>query len=107
MLSQLTPGAPFSGERFSGKEGFVSAKNQSSEECLVCYCVGYYSFFCSAVCAYGVASEQGSLVAGPSPFVLIARLHALPDAADQVVALSRAVDAQVERGRAGHVAAHL
>ena len=68
---------------------------------------GLLLFFLSQWRVYVVASEQGPLVAGPSPFVLIARLHALPDAADQVVALSRAVDAQVERGRAGHVAAHL
>ena len=47
------------------------------------------------------ANEQDSLAAGPSPFVLIARLHALPDAAEQVVALSRDVDAKVERGEPG------
>ena len=47
------------------------------------------------------ASEQESLAAGPSPFVLIARLHALPNAAERVVALSRDVDAKVERGEPG------
>ena len=47
------------------------------------------------------ASEQESLAAGPSPFVLIARLHALPNAAEHVVALSRDVDAKVERGEPG------
>jgi len=62
---------------------------------------GLLLFFLLCSVPYGVASEQGSLVAGPSPFVLIARLHALPDTADTVVALSRAVDAQVERGEPG------
>ena len=50
---------------------------------------------CSAVQA------QNALPAGPSAFVLIARLHALPDQADQVVALSAAVDKKVEAGEPG------
>jgi quinol monooxygenase YgiN len=89
-----------SGEGFSGKEGFASAK-------IVIRGVfsmvlrGLLLFLMLSGTSYAVASEQGSLVAGPSPFVLIARLHALPDAADEVVALSRAVDAQVERGEPG------
>ena len=62
---------------------------------------GLLLFFMFSGASYVAASEQGPLVAGPSPFVLIARLHALPDTADQVVALSRAVDAQVERGEPG------
>ena len=62
---------------------------------------GLLLFFMLASAPFVAASEQGSLVAGPSPFVLIARLHALPDAAEEVVALSRAVDAQVERGEPG------
>ena len=44
---------------------------------------GLLLFFLLCSVPYGVASEQGSLVAGPSPFVLIARLHALPDAAEK------------------------
>ncbi len=43
---------------------------------------GLLLFFLLCSVPYGVASEQGSLAAGPSPFVLIARLHALPDTAD-------------------------
>ena len=62
---------------------------------------GLLLFFMLASAPFVAASEQGSLVAGPSPFVLIARLHALPDAAEEVVALSRAVDAQVELGEPG------
>lgn len=62
---------------------------------------GLLLFFMLVSAPYVVASEQGSLVAGPSPFVLIARLHALPNAAEQVVALSRAVDAKVEQGEPG------
>jgi len=41
------------------------------------------------------------LPAGPSAFVLIARLHALPGQADQVVAMSAAVDQKVEAGEPG------
>ena len=44
---------------------------------------------------------QDPLPAGPSAFVLIARLHALPGQADQVVALSAAVDRKVEAGEPG------
>jgi hypothetical protein len=39
---------------------------------------GLLLFFMLASAPFVAASEQGSLVAGPSPFVLIARLHALP-----------------------------
>ena len=45
------------------------------------------------------AQAQDPLPAGPS--VLIARLHALPGQADQVVALSAAVDRKVEAGEPG------
>ena len=41
------------------------------------------------------------LPAGPSAFVLIARLHALPGQVDQVVAMSAAVDQKVEAGEPG------
>ena len=44
---------------------------------------------------------QDALPAGPSAFVLIARLHALPGQADQVVAMSAAVDKKVEAGEPG------
>ena len=47
------------------------------------------------------AQAQEALPAGPSAFVLIARLHALPGEADQVVALSAAVDKKVEAGEPG------
>ena len=50
---------------------------------------------------------QDALPAGPSAFVLIARLHALPGQADQVVAMSAAVDKKVRGRRAGHVVAYL
>ena len=48
-----------------------------------------------------VVQAQNALPAGPSAFVLIARLHALPGQADQVVALSAAVDKKVEAGEPG------
>ena len=48
-----------------------------------------------------VVQAQDGLPAGPSAFVLIARLHALPGQADQVVALSAAVDKKVEAGEPG------
>ena len=48
-----------------------------------------------------VVQAQDALPAGPSAFVLIARLHALPGKADQVVALSAAVDKKVEAGEPG------
>tara|TARA_B100001057_G_scaffold170348_1_gene171118 strand:+ start:639 stop:800 length:162 start_codon:yes stop_codon:yes gene_type:complete len=41
---------------------------------------------------------QDPLPAGPSAFVLIAHLRALPGQADQVVAMSAAVDKKVEAG---------
>ncbi len=44
---------------------------------------------------------QDALPAGPSAFVLIARLHALPGQADQVVSMSAAVDTKVEAGEPG------
>lgn len=47
------------------------------------------------------AAEDSGINAGSSPFVLIARLHAVSGAADQVVALSRAVDQKVEQGEPG------
>ena len=48
-----------------------------------------------------VVQAENALPAGPSAFVLIARLHALPGQADQVVALSAAVDEKVEAGEPG------
>ena len=48
-----------------------------------------------------VAQAQDALPAGPSAFVLIARLHALPGQAHQVVALSAAVDKKVKAGEPG------
>ena len=42
------------------------------------------------------AQDYEPLPAGPSALVLIARLHALPGQADQVVALSAAVDKKVQ-----------
>ena len=51
--------------------------------------------------ASSVAQAQDPLPAGPSAFVLIARLHALPGQAEQVVAMSAAVDKKVEAGEPG------
>ena len=48
-----------------------------------------------------VTEAQEALPSGPSAFVLIARLHALPGQADQVIALSKAVDKKVEAGEPG------
>ena len=48
-----------------------------------------------------VAQAQDALLAGPSAFVLIARLHAMPGQSDQVVELSAAVDRRVEAGEPG------
>ena len=42
-----------------------------------------------------------SLPAGPTAFVLIGRLHALPGEAENVIALSAAVDRKVEAGEPG------
>ena len=61
-------------------------------------------FFILTLALAGLSSAvqaQNALPAGPSAFVLIARLHALPDQADQVVALSAAVDKKVEAGEPG------
>ena len=44
---------------------------------------------------------QEALPPGPTAFVLIARLHALPGQAEQVIALSGAVDKKVEAGEPG------
>ena len=44
---------------------------------------------------------QEALPPGPTAFVLIARLHALPGQADQVIALSGAVDKKVRAGEPG------
>jgi len=44
---------------------------------------------------------QEALPPGPTAFVLIARLHVLPGQADQVIALSGAVDKKVEAGEPG------
>jgi len=44
---------------------------------------------------------QEALLPGPTAFVLIARLHALAGQADQVIALSGAVDKKVEAGEPG------
>ena len=61
-------------------------------------------FFVLTLAVAGLSSvvqAQNALPAGPSAFVLIARLHALPGQADQVVALSAAVDKKVEAGEPG------
>ena len=61
-------------------------------------------FFILTFAVAGLSSAvqaQNALPAGPSAFVLIARLRALPDQADQVVALSAAVDKKVEAGEPG------
>ena len=55
----------------------------------------------AAVMMSSAAQAQDPLPAGPSAFVLIARLHALPGQADQVVAMSAAVDKKVEAGEPG------
>ena len=47
------------------------------------------------------AQAQDALTAGPSAFVLIARLHAMPGQSDQLVELSAAVDRKVEAGEPG------
>ena len=44
---------------------------------------------------------QEALSPGPTTFVLIARLHALPGQADQMIALSGAVDERLEAGEPG------
>ena len=51
--------------------------------------------------ASSAVQPQDALPAGPSAFVLIARLHALPGQAEQVVAMSAAVDKKVEAGEPG------
>ena len=52
--------------------------------------------------ALTVATQaQEALPPGPTAFVLIARLHALPGQADQVIALSGAVDKKVRAGEPG------
>ena len=48
-----------------------------------------------------VTQARDALPAGPTAFVLIARLHALAAQAEQVVALSGAVDQKVEAGEPG------
>ena len=61
-------------------------------------------FFILTLVVTGLSSAvhaQDPLPAGPSAFVLIARLHALPDQVDQVVAMSAAVDKKVEAGEPG------
>ena len=55
----------------------------------------------AAVMMSSAVQAQDPLPAGPSAFVLIARLHALPGHADQVVAMSAAVDKKVEAGEPG------
>ena len=47
------------------------------------------------------AALAQSLPAGPTAFVLIGRLHALPGEAEKVVALSAAVDEKVKAGEPG------
>ena len=48
-----------------------------------------------------ITHAQEALPPGPTAFVPIARLHALPGQADQVIALSGAVDKKVEAGEPG------
>ena len=61
----------------------------------------FYFLTLLAVMMSSAAQAQNALPAGPSAFVLIARLHALPGQADQVVAMSAAVDKKVEAGEPG------
>jgi quinol monooxygenase YgiN len=61
-------------------------------------------FFILTLVVTGLSSAvqaRDPLPAGPSAFVLIARLHALPGQADQVVAMSAAVDKKVKAGEPG------
>jgi quinol monooxygenase YgiN len=48
-----------------------------------------------------ITQPRDALPAGPTAFVLIARLHAFPGQAEQVIALSSAVDQKVEAGEPG------
>jgi quinol monooxygenase YgiN len=48
-----------------------------------------------------ITQPRDALPAGPTALVLIARLHALPAQAEQVIALSGAVDQKVEAGEPG------
>ena len=61
----------------------------------------FYFMTLAAVMMSSAVQAQDSLPAGPSAFVLIARLHALPGQADQVVSMSAAVDTKVEAGEPG------
>lgn len=54
-----------------------------------------------AVALLANTAQSQSLPAGPTPFVLIGRLHALPGEAENVIALSAAVDRKVEAGEPG------
>lgn len=53
------------------------------------------------VCAPLHADHHGEKVEGIKPFVLIARLHALPEKAAEVIALSAAADRAVKAGEPG------
>ena len=61
----------------------------------------FYFLTLAAVMTSSAVQAQDPLPAGPSAFVLIARLHALPGQADQVVSMSAAVDTKVEAGEPG------
>ncbi|MAC36717.1 MAG: antibiotic biosynthesis monooxygenase, partial [Halieaceae bacterium] len=56
----------------------------------------HFLYILLLLCAAPFAAHaEDTLLAGPSAFVLIARLHALPGEAENVVALSSAVDEKV------------
>ena len=62
----------------------------------------HFLYILLLLCAAPFAAHaEDTLLAGQSAFVLIARLHALPGEAENVVALSSAVDEKVEAGEPG------
>lgn len=61
-------------------------------------------FICTLLMLFTVpvaTHAQEALPPGPTAFVLIARLHALPGQLDQMIALSGAVDETLEAGEPG------
>ena len=55
---------------------------------------------CSSLTALAGAAESGTII-GEKPFVLIARLHALPNASEEVLRLSEAADEAVKASEPG------